>query len=331
MVAAAENRGAEPQTILTTEEHAPLNQLVVPDKARDVGPGLGPDDDSAQEDWQQIRARQPWRRRKLPTLTGPVEMDAMHLQPTKDLQALGRDGSSEPFSTDRADLDRRMAKLRGLIRDSSHSAITEVRSGGPLIRLRALVGPDNEVELRRLLGLEQPAGKSPFLRFPQGVVTPPSDPGQGLARAKQLSALCGRADVDVTGLATKGEFVDEMTTYVGEANRASVLSALGVHTQGTVAHLSGAEADLTIRQALGAVPHLKTYLEEAVLAGKRGAGGFAVVGSEDFDKVYASEYGAAPTLSDGSSPTEMESAVPVRWTRRRRTRSSRPNPRARRP
>jgi len=95
-----------------------------------------------------------------------------------------------------------------------------------------------------------------------------------------------------------------VTTTPAAGQHASVLSALGVHTQGTVAHLSGAEADLTIRQALGAVPHLKTYLEEAVLAGKRGAGGFAVVGSEDFDKVYASEYGAAPTLSDGSSPME---------------------------
>jgi hypothetical protein len=312
VVATSEGPQSKSQAVPTPDDLAPRKQVVVSDHARDAGQGEAGSSEGIpqetgevqQENWQQIRERQPWRRRPVKELTRPVEMDAMHLQPTKDLQALGRSGSPDPFSTDRADLDLRMAKLRGLVRDSSQSVVTEVGSGIALVRLRAMVGPDHEVELRRLLGLENPAGKSPFLRFPQGEVTPPSNPGQGVARARQLSALCARADVDVTGLATNEDFVEEMTTYVGEANRATVLSALGVHTQGTVAHLGGAEADFTIQEALGAVPHLKTYLEEAVQAGKRGAGGFAVVGGENFDKVYASEFGAAPTLLDGSSPMD---------------------------
>jgi len=304
-ISTAQGPGVEPQGIATPEDQAPLNHMVVPLEPGFAGFGeSGRSDEVPEESWQQIRQRQPWRRRPPTGLTRPIEMDAMHLQPTKDLQALGRSGSPEPFSTDRADLDLRMAKLRGLIRDSSQSVVTEVGSGIGLVRLRALVGPDHEAELRRLLGLEQPGGKSPFLKFPQGVMTPPRDPGQGLARAKQLSELCARADVDVTGLSAKSDFVDQMTTYVGEVNRATVLSALGVHTQGAVAHLSGAEADFTIQQALGAVPHLKTYLEEAVQAGKRGAGGFAVVGNEDFDKVYASEFGPAPIAGDGSEPMD---------------------------
>lgn len=87
--------------------------------------------------------------------------------------------------------------------------------------------------------------------------------------------------------------------YVGNHEYMTFVAALGTYTMpskkaikagNAPVHMSGAEADSFIQKNMGAIAHLKPYLNAAVDAGKKAEGFIAVVGKDDWKRIYETQY-----------------------------------------
>lgn len=118
-----------------------------------------------------------------------------------------------------------------------------------------------------------------------------------LKELRQLLTLAGAA-----GRKTISEDTALMTrarTFVGDFEYMALVAAVGMYVApgperakqpDAAAHMSGAEADEFIRQNMGSISHLKGYIDTAVGAGKKADGYIAVVGDEDWKRIYEKQY-----------------------------------------
>ncbi|MCU1690378.1 MAG: hypothetical protein JWN20_2306 [Jatrophihabitantaceae bacterium] len=114
--------------------------------------------------------------------------------------------------------------------------------------------------------------------------------------------------------------------WVGNEQYMALAAAAGVFASkpkaqdgtdtGDVNHMTGSEADTFITAAMSGVPHLKTYLEEAVAAGRKGDGFIAVLDDDDWNAVYPEEFPSEPVGSQEETTTNaFVSNVPWRVRR----------------
>lgn len=126
----------------------------------------------------------------------------------------------------------------------------------------------------------------------------PGDPAVARQRMVDLRAMLKSFKAeDRAKISQDKDLMAKGRTYVGPKEYISLLAAVGMYTPKSTKdgkkqnmHMTGAEADVFIRENMGAIPHLKPYLDEAVKAGKQGEGFIATLDQSDWNLVYAEEF-----------------------------------------
>jgi hypothetical protein len=142
--------------------------------------------------------------------------------------------------------------------------------------------------------------RDPVKRFRAIVESAGAPDDAAVARQRMVDVrafLKGLSTADRTKISQDKDLIAKGRTYVGPKEYISLLAAVGMYTPKTKKdgtkksmHMTGAEADVFIRDNMGAIPHLKPYLDEAVKAGKQGEGFIATLDKSDWDLVYVEEF-----------------------------------------
>jgi hypothetical protein len=136
--------------------------------------------------------------------------------------------------------------------------------------------PNNHTAQISALPLRQPAltARETFALAVRGVA--PKDEMTGALRLDGLrKKLAVMTAAQRSSIASDENLIRQAQIYVGGSEFVSLLAAVGMCAttfRGGVEvalHMTGAEADAFVRAAMGAVPHLRPYLQAALESGRR--------------------------------------------------------------
>lgn len=141
----------------------------------------------------------------------------------------------------------------------------------------------------------------------------PTSPAEARTRMESLRTLLGTMSTDERAkVATDKKLMKLGRTYVGDNEYFSLLAAVGTYnlpgkkarkSGGAPVHMDGREADGFIRKNMGAIGHLKPFIDTAVDAGKQAEGYVAVLDSKQWDSVYETQFDDEKVGSDDELTT----------------------------
>lgn len=128
----------------------------------------------------------------------------------------------------------------------------------------------------------------------------PSSPAEARTRMESLRALLSAmATGERATVSQDKKLMKRGRTFVGENEYFSLLAAVGTYnlpskkarkSGDAPVHMDGREADGFIRKNMGAIGHLKTFIDTAVDAGKQADGFVAVLDSKQWDSTYETQF-----------------------------------------
>ncbi len=141
----------------------------------------------------------------------------------------------------------------------------------------------------------------------------PTSPAEARTRTESLRTLLGTMSTDERAkVAADKKLMKLGRTYVGDKEYFSLLAAVGTYnlpskkarkSGGAPVHMDGREADGFIRKNMGAIGHLKPFIDTAVDAGKQAEGYVAVLDSKQWDSVYETQFDDEKVGSDDELTT----------------------------
>lgn len=141
----------------------------------------------------------------------------------------------------------------------------------------------------------------------------PADAAEARTRMESLrTMLRAMSPADRSAIATDKKLMKNGRTFVGGNEYRSLLAAVGTYHlptkkaikaakkegENAPVHMDGREADGFIRRNMGAISHLKKYIDSAVDSGKQAEGFIAVVSGKQWNDIYETEFDDEPVGSD---------------------------------